>query len=92
MTAALRVHPCLSLSFALYHTFVRLFPWLSPGLATDMAFSSRLPGACIILLYLQFVCTAVLAQGETEVLPGFGDTVQVLGAVSYLTGYMPPEF
>jgi hypothetical protein len=38
------------------------------------------------------MCTAVLAQNETEVLPGFGDTVQVLGAVSCLTRYMPPEF
>ena len=57
-----------------------------------MAFSSRLPGVCIILLYLQFFCTAVLAQNETEVLPGFGDTVQVLGAVSCTTPYVPPEF
>jgi hypothetical protein len=56
-----------------------------------MAFSSRLPGACIILLYFQYICTAVLAQNEMEVLPGFGDTVQVLGAVSCSTRYITPE-
>lgn len=44
-----------------------------------MAFSSRLPGALTVLFYLQFFCNVVLAQNETEVLPGFGDTVQVLG-------------
>jgi hypothetical protein len=57
-----------------------------------MAFSSRLPDACIILLNLQLFCNAVLAQNETQALPGFRDTVQVLGAVSCTTPYVPPEF
>ncbi|KAH7391362.1 hypothetical protein BKA64DRAFT_710267 [Cadophora sp. MPI-SDFR-AT-0126] len=42
-----------------------------------MAFSSRLPGALAALLYLQCCCNGVRAQNRT--LPGFGDTVQVLG-------------
>jgi hypothetical protein len=47
-----------------------------------MALSSPLPGPFNILLYLICCGTAVLAQNESEQLPTFGDTVQVLGAVS----------
>ncbi|KAG4419274.1 hypothetical protein IFR04_007593 [Cadophora malorum] len=42
-----------------------------------MAFLSRMLGALAILLYLQCCCNGVRAQNQT--LPGFGDTVQVLG-------------
>lgn len=45
-----------------------------------MAFLSRMPGALAILLYLQ-CCNVVRAQNQS--LPGFGDTVQVLGNVSH---------
>lgn len=51
-----------------------------------MAFSSlRLPGALVLLFYIQCFCNTVLAQNVMEPaaaeppLPGFGDTVQVLG-------------
>ncbi|KAH7319277.1 hypothetical protein BKA65DRAFT_98212 [Rhexocercosporidium sp. MPI-PUGE-AT-0058] len=44
-----------------------------------MASSSRLPGALAVLLYLQCFCNGVQAQNNT--LPGFGDTVQVLGGM-----------
>jgi hypothetical protein len=55
-----------------------------------MASSSRFPGALVIILYLQFLCNVALAQNETQNLPGFGDTVQVLGAVSYATSSVLP--
>ncbi|KAI9047636.1 hypothetical protein LZ554_008347 [Drepanopeziza brunnea f. sp. 'monogermtubi'] len=45
-----------------------------------MASYSRLPGAlAFFLLYLQFFCNVVRGQGQT--LPGFGDTVQILGGM-----------
>jgi hypothetical protein len=36
----------------------------------------------VILLCCNYFLAAVLAQNETEKLPTFGDTVQVLGAVN----------
>ena len=54
-----------------------------------MAFSTRLWGTFITLIYLQFISHAVPAQSAAkndtnateEVLPAFGDTVQILGAM-----------
>ncbi|KUJ24098.1 uncharacterized protein LY89DRAFT_776277 [Mollisia scopiformis] len=46
-----------------------------------MSFASRLPGALTVLFYLQCFYNVVSAQNETEILPGFGDTVQILGAM-----------
>jgi hypothetical protein len=49
-----------------------------------MTFSSRWPGAGVVLICLLYLCNDVKAQNETEKLPSFGDTVQVLGAVGHL--------
>jgi hypothetical protein len=49
--------------------------------ATGIAFT-RLPGAIVVFLIFQLFSNNVLAQNETETLPTFGDTIQVLGAVS----------
>jgi hypothetical protein len=47
-----------------------------------MALSLFLSRTVIILLCCNCFLAAVLAQNETEKLPTFGDTVQVLGAVN----------
>lgn len=47
-----------------------------------MALSLFLSRTVIILLCCNCFLAAVLAQSETEKLPTFGDTVQVLGAVN----------
>jgi len=54
-------------------------------LVVGMAFSSRWPGAVIVLTYFLYLCNDVRAQNETEKLPNFGDTVQIFGAVSHLS-------
>ena len=50
-----------------------------------MAFSSRWPGAITMLICLIYLFNDVKAQNETEKLPNFGDTVQILGAVGHLS-------
>lgn len=54
-------------------------------LVVGMVFSSRWPGAVIALTCFLYLCNDVKAQNETEKLPNFGDTVQILGAVSHLS-------
>ncbi|CZR64514.1 uncharacterized protein PAC_14412 [Phialocephala subalpina] len=46
-----------------------------------MAFSSRWPSAVTVLTCLLYLCNDIKAQNETEKLPNFGDTVQILGAM-----------
>ena len=55
------------------------------SLVVGMAFSSRWPGAVTVLTCLLYLCNDVKAQNETEKLPNFGDTVQILGAVGHLS-------
>ncbi|KAH9204543.1 hypothetical protein DL95DRAFT_398390 [Leptodontidium sp. 2 PMI_412] len=46
-----------------------------------MSFSTRWPGAVTLLTFLLYLCKDVKAQNETEKLPTFGDTIQILGSM-----------
>ena len=48
-----------------------------------MSFCTQWPGAVTLLLCLLCLCNNAKAQKETEKLPTFGDTIQILGAVRY---------